>query len=495
MKEFVQAEIGMNSSVTPHVIFTRLCATMQGTPPLESQVQGYMKRWRAKNRDDSMQPVIDVCSRSMFELQQNPAQLIDELLVFCDSTYENGNLVPDIGDASDELPFRMGLTCYSLLHAYTTVQNDPRCVTVIHLDSTHNMTFFPLVYYCASQRRAEDIVSCLSYLKRFMLQRFATHFKPQYVMTDADGGQYNACANEIPKAKVLMCWFHVCQNVWKKSRKLPRLQRDGIFRDLNDLHFCRNEVEFETKKDNILSSWSTAGETCFKFGAVTKKIRRQWFDNPRFSKWQAFHTPPGYATTNNPVEQYHRIVKLVNSTSRATPIEMIQLLDQSRIGFLAKKMKFSSITQASKRLKAHYNKIKKRGELTARVLLPVGDLRSQLVLVKQTVSDQTTSNSAVMRTFGLRQMSSLNSLEETTTTVVATSTRKKKKKKSDFHADDWMHYPGPVNVAFTQSTISARISLKPLNAWEYLVQDLKLQFVDFNHVTSVPKGKMHDHTV
>ncbi|OWZ06013.1 hypothetical protein PHMEG_00021789, partial [Phytophthora megakarya] len=110
MKEFVQAEIGMNSSVTPHVVFTRLCATMQGTPPLESQVQGYMKRWRAKNRDDSMQPVIDVCSRSMFELQQNPAQLIDELLVFCDSTYENGNLVPDIGDAFDELPYRMGLT-------------------------------------------------------------------------------------------------------------------------------------------------------------------------------------------------------------------------------------------------------------------------------------------------------------------------------------------------------------------------------------------------
>jgi hypothetical protein len=66
-------------------------------------------------------------------------------------------------------------------------------------------------------------------------------------MTDADNAQYNACTEELLATKILMCWFHVCQNVWKKTRKLPKHERDVIFRDLNDLHFCRCQEEFETK--------------------------------------------------------------------------------------------------------------------------------------------------------------------------------------------------------------------------------------------------------
>ncbi|OWZ15301.1 hypothetical protein PHMEG_00011085 [Phytophthora megakarya] len=397
MKAFVEHEISMNSSVTPHVVFTRLCTVLQGQPPLESQVQGYIKRWRAKNRDDSMQPVIDICKQSMFELNRASSNSGDELLVFCDSDFENGSFVPALGNGSDGSPFRLGLTCFSLLEAYITVQEDPRCVTILHVDSTHNMVrqrysvfilgysdlcghFFPLVYYCASQRRAEDVAWCLSYIKRVMQQLFRSRFAPKFVMTDADNGQYNACTSEMPNTTILMCWFHVCQNVWKKSRKLPKLQRTELFSDLNELHFCRTSTEFEVKKTLIMKKWRTVGKTCSRYRAVTKKIRRQWFDNPRFSKWQAFHTPPGCASTNNPVEQYHRKVKLVNSTSRATPIEMVRLLDQSRVGFLAKNATFSRTTQASKRVKAHYNKIKKRGDLSATVLPPVGDLRNQLVL-------------------------------------------------------------------------------------------------------------------
>jgi hypothetical protein len=144
MKAFVGNSLSSNSSSTSHVLFTGICTKVQegvfsGVPPLEKQVQGYVKRWRAKNRDDSMQPVIDICSSSMFELVQDIAQTGDDLIVLCDSHHENGSLVPDIGDASDESPFRMGLTSYSLLEAYINVQQDPRCSTILHLDSTHNM--------------------------------------------------------------------------------------------------------------------------------------------------------------------------------------------------------------------------------------------------------------------------------------------------------------------------------------------------------------------
>ncbi|POM77868.1 Hypothetical protein PHPALM_4682 [Phytophthora palmivora] len=99
-----------------------------------------------------------------------------------------------------------------------------------------------------------------------------------------------------------------------------------------------------------------------------------------------------YATTNNPVEQYHRTLKLENS-SRATTVDMIKFLDQSRIGFLAKKSKFASITEASKRLKVHYNRIKRQGQLQARALLPIGG--HELVTVKHRVPLQQDGNTGI----------------------------------------------------------------------------------------------------
>ncbi|POM69851.1 Hypothetical protein PHPALM_13827 [Phytophthora palmivora] len=329
----------------------RIVWKVAGPPPLESQVQGYMKRWRAKNRDDSMELVIGICAQPMFELVPNVDQSGGNLLVFCDSTWHNNKLIPNIGNTSDSSPFRMELTSYTLLEQYVTIQQDPRCVTILHVDSTHSMVrqrynvfilgvsdscgrFFHVVYYCASQRRAEDVAWCFNYLKRVMLRVFAVNFAPHYIMTDADKAQYSVCATEIPSAKILMCWFHVCQHAWEKSKKLSKLKRDLIFRGLNDLHFCRNQNEFEIRKVNIINEWITIGQTCQRFQIVSKKRIRQWFDNPRFSNWQSFHTPPGYSNTNNPVKQYHRTLKLGNS-SHATPFEMINLLDRSRRAFQA----------------------------------------------------------------------------------------------------------------------------------------------------------------
>jgi len=64
-----------------------------------------------------------------------------------------------------------------------------------------------------------------------MLKTCAVHFSPQFGMTDADNAQYNACTEELLATKILM----------------PKHERDVIFRDLNDLHFCRCQEEFETK--------------------------------------------------------------------------------------------------------------------------------------------------------------------------------------------------------------------------------------------------------
>ncbi|KAG6958402.1 hypothetical protein JG688_00010525 [Phytophthora aleatoria] len=79
-----------------------------------------------------------------------------------------------------------------------------------------------------------------------------------------------------------------------------------------------------------------------------------------FSRWKAFHTPTGYATTNNPVEIYRYTLKLVNGSKRATPTELITLLDLSRIAYVASMVPFTNEQQVPKRLKASYRQEDKK---------------------------------------------------------------------------------------------------------------------------------------
>ncbi|POM78798.1 Hypothetical protein PHPALM_3629 [Phytophthora palmivora] len=83
-----------------------------------------------------------------------------------------------------------------------------------------------------------------------------------------------------------------------------------------------------------------------------------------------------YATTNNPVEQYHRTLKLENSSHAS-----------------AKKSKFAGKTEVSKRLKAHNNRIKREGQLEARALLPIGG--HELVAVKHKVPLQRVGSTGI----------------------------------------------------------------------------------------------------
>ncbi|KAG3048908.1 hypothetical protein PC121_g19206 [Phytophthora cactorum] len=53
--------------------------------------------------------------------------------------------------------------------AFIAVQSDPRCPTY-YTSTAHIIQYFPVVYYCASQRRADDITWILAYLKKHTLR-------------------------------------------------------------------------------------------------------------------------------------------------------------------------------------------------------------------------------------------------------------------------------------------------------------------------------------
>ncbi|GMF28303.1 unnamed protein product [Phytophthora fragariaefolia] len=245
-------------------------------------------------------------------------------------------------------------------------------------------TFFPLVYFCTSPRTSTDINWCYAFVKRVMWETFMVQFSPKFIMTDADNAQYNTCSSHIRGSKILMCWFHVCQNVKARmdGAKLDSITSNMIFRGLNDMHFARDDDDFKIKRAKVHAEWNDATALSSSCKSVAGHIIGQWILHPRFSQWQAYHTPPGYASTNNPLEQYHWTLKLVNKSAKATPTEMVQSLDRSRLIFVNMRITFSSTPIVSDRLEALYNLTMRKKELEAISVQAAGDQPAQFVRVR-----------------------------------------------------------------------------------------------------------------
>ena len=68
------------------------------------------------------------------------------------------------------------------------------------------------------------------------------------------------------------------------------------------MHFSF-ESEFESKKKTLLGKWREWGLTDF-----VNYFNDNWLVG-KFSKWQIFQTPPGFASTDNPCESFNARLK------------------------------------------------------------------------------------------------------------------------------------------------------------------------------------------
>ena len=76
-----------------------------------------------------------------------------------------------------------------------------------------------------------------------------------------------------------------------------------IIVDLTRLHYCL-QYEYQQYKDIVLKKWRSFDS----LKAFVEYVVPQWFDGP-FSNWQVFCSPPGFASTNNPMESFNKIIK------------------------------------------------------------------------------------------------------------------------------------------------------------------------------------------
>jgi len=153
--------------------------------------------------------------------------------------------------------------------------------------------FHPVAFMITSNESEEDFVEFYKSIKELAAE-LDIEFEPQFIMQDACQASYNAALNVFPNVKVLMCYYHVKAQILKHRDLIAKHKYDELMKDMTDLHYSENVVEFITKK------------TIFKIKFAGTKmldyIQKQWFEGV-FNKWQVFCNPPGYANTNSPIDQ------------------------------------------------------------------------------------------------------------------------------------------------------------------------------------------------
>ncbi|GMF16466.1 unnamed protein product [Phytophthora fragariaefolia] len=346
MKEFIIQQLSSGVKTTAARLFAVICSMvqacdMEGPLPKDQLVTDFVKNWRRKNPKDQMAPMVEICDGHLYE-QQNLSTLSDSaMLILCDSQPDSrpgsDHMVSHLGDRSAAFPFHVGMTCLRqiLLCKDATIVRlfcmliVPTAWLSMAILCLRFGTVIRAVNFCPWRtfellRKENKILAGVSDIKRICMEVCGVRFEPEF--------------------------FHVMQNVWKHATQLRLSYADTrkIFADLYDMHYTPRE-KYETVKAQILAK-CRGYEVGSAMRKLTDHVIKQWVETQRFAKWQALYTPRGYAATNNPLERYHRRLKLECSDGKHTPDELIKSLDRARLAFLDRNVEFCNFSSASERL-------------------------------------------------------------------------------------------------------------------------------------------------
>eukprot|EP00644_Phytophthora_capsici_P000870 jgi/Phyca11/108898/e_gw1.16.660.1 len=220
-----------------------------------------------------------------------------------------------VGNGSDGKPFLVGFTTKALLRQ---ADRDPSTF-IFHVDATYkaNQVGYPLIVigitdvarrfhllciFVTSQQQQEHFAKVFAALRWIYRKVVGTPLRVHFVMGDADMAQYNALASVFSDYKYihLMCYYHVIAKVVDRLKGFSNELSSTVLQDVYDMHYSRSSEELTTIRTAVEFRWQS-NPLLQSFHAYFKRV---WM-NERFFRWQCFRTPPGFATTNNPVEQFN----------------------------------------------------------------------------------------------------------------------------------------------------------------------------------------------
>jgi hypothetical protein len=170
-----------------------------------------------------------------------------------------------LGTGTDDDHFYLGFTTLNLLKR---IEQSNR---LYHIDATYKIIkyFFPLIIFGFTDRSRKFYVvayTFVSHEQEIDYNHFFTSLLKitgdlnivldiEYLVQDAWTATSNAACQMFDGLVIIMCWFHVMFNVKKHKSLVPDSLFEDIVSDIHDLHYCLNEVVFNSLKRSTLKKW------------------------------------------------------------------------------------------------------------------------------------------------------------------------------------------------------------------------------------------------
>ena len=131
-------------------------------------------------------------------------------------------------------------------------------------------------------------------------------------MSDQDDATWKACNSLWPMTNHLMCYFHVMKNIKDYFGKHRCFQVMQSF--VRDIHYSRTQEDMV----RVWNDFYKFHRNNTEYQGFLVKMSEEWSssNDGRWWRWQLYQTPTGivniklgYATTNNPLEQYNKDLK------------------------------------------------------------------------------------------------------------------------------------------------------------------------------------------
>ena len=146
--------------------------------------------------------------------------------------------------------FYLGFTSEILLKRITNFNNQG----CYHIDATYKIVkysyslviigftdierkFWPVAFMFSSHEQIPDFEHFLNSLLN-LCKTFQINFYPRYIIIDACSAMESAINKIFPSSILLMCWFHLKQNIRKRKLMIGIENYETINQDINKLHQC-----------------------------------------------------------------------------------------------------------------------------------------------------------------------------------------------------------------------------------------------------------------
>ncbi|KAE9007017.1 hypothetical protein PR003_g17918 [Phytophthora rubi] len=245
---------------------------------------------------------------------------MDELESFTFTQDIDAGGLPVVGIGSDQNPFVVGITTKRLL---MRASRDATSF-ILHVDATFklNQLGYPVIVvglsdcarafhlvalFVSSQRKEVHYIEMFPALHRIYRRVTGNEMIVDKVLGDADDAQFNGIRQGFrgnAEVKYLMCFYHVIAKVFEKTCAMRDPQAKLVMSGVYDMHFALSAEEFILTKARVIKQWAQNPE----LATFSQYFQARWLTG-RYTHWQVFHTARGWATTNNPVEQYNRTLK------------------------------------------------------------------------------------------------------------------------------------------------------------------------------------------